>query len=255
MAGAAGAAGCRDSAGRRRCESDGAPGLAFVAIHALGGPTGPRILLLALSLLMARSLAADDLQSWSEVELQVLETGRVEWTVGGVARIRNSLGSLYDRRAATEANVVLTDRFSVTFGYVLRNRTRSGFGFRSDHRLLAGLTYPILQRAVAVKGTTLYERHVGRPDVPDFNRYRQQFEVEHPSARVSPWLYQSLAFKREGFVRSRSRLGFRWNFASGHSLKGAYQFESIKSAAAWRPRHAIYTEWSFALAAKEKASQ
>ncbi len=255
MVGAAGSAGCCDSAGRRRYESDGAPRLAFVAILWLGGPTGPGILLLGLSLIMARSLPADDLQSWSEVELQVLETDRVEWTVGGVARVRDSLGSLYDRRAATEAKVALTDRFSVQLGYVLRNRTRSGFGFVSDHRLLAGLTYPILQRAVAVEGTTLYERHVGRPDVPDFNRYRQQFEVQRPSARVSPWLYQSLAFQREGFVRSRSRLGFRWKFASGHSLKGAYQFESINSGAAWRPRHAIYTEWSFALAAKERASQ
>lgn len=210
---------------------------------------------LGLVLMTAHSLAAGDLQSWTDLELGVVETDRVEWIVGGVARIRDSLGSVYDRRATTEAEIALNDRLALKLGYVLRNRTRPGFAFGWDHRLVAGLTYPILQKALAVEGTTLYERHIGRPDIPDFNRYRQQFEVERPADRVSPWLHQSLAFKNEGFIRSRSRFGLRWVFGSGHSLKGAYQLESIKSGATWRPRHAIYTEWSFNMAASEKASQ
>ena len=108
-------------------------------------------------------------------------------------------------------------------------------------------TYPLLQRGVHIEGTTLYERHIGRPDVPDFNRYRQQIKMERPRARVSPWLYQSVAFERRGFVRSRSRLGVRWRFTAGHALRGAYQYESIRAGATWRPRHAIYSEWSFDL--------
>ena len=211
-------------------------------------------LLFPLVLTTAPSLAAGDLESWTNFGFRVVETDRVEWTVEGVTRFRDSLASLYDRRAATEVEITLNDSSSLQLGYVLRNRTRSEFGFGWDHRFVVGLTYPIVRRAMELEATTLYERHIGRPDVPDFNRYRQQFEVERPADRVSPWLHQSLAFKKEGFVRSRSRLGLRWNFRAGHSLKGAYQFESIKSDTAWRPRHAIYTQWSFDLTTGAMAS-
>ena len=213
------------------------------------------VVVLVLSLLAERPLAGDDVESWTEAELRVFESDRIEWTAGGVARMRDSLRSLYDRRAETDVELVLTDLVSVTLGYVLRNRTWTGVGFRWDHRLRAGLTYPLLQRGFRVEGTTLYERHVGPPDVPDFNRYRQQIEVERPRARLSPWLYQSVAFERMGFVRSRSRMGVRWNFASGHSVRGAYQYEWIKAGATWRPRHAIHSEWSFALGARDVVAE
>ena len=211
--------------------------------------------LLILLPLAAHPLAADDIQSWTDVELRVLASDRIAWTVGGVARVRDSLGSAYDRRAQTDVELALTELLDVTVGYVLRNRVRTGFGFGWDHRLLAGLTYPLLRGDVRVEGTTLYERHIGRPDVPDFSRYRQQIEVERPRARLSPWLYQSVAFKRRGLVRSRSRLGVRWRFASGHALRGAYQYESIRDGATWRPRHAIYSEWSFDLTASGTAAR
>ena len=198
-----------------------------------------------------RPLAADDVQSWTDVDVRVLEAGRIAWTVGGVARIRDSLGSVYDRRAQTDVDVALTDLLTVTLGYILRNHVPTDAGFDSNHRLSAGLSYPILRRGVRVEGTTLYERHVGRPDVPDFNRYRQQVELERPRARLSPWFYQSVAFKRRGFVRSRSRMGVRWRFTAGHSVRGGYQYESIREGAAWRPRHAIYSEWSLDLTASD----
>ncbi len=204
--------------------------------------------------LAARPLAADDIQSWTDVDLRVLDAGRIAWTVGGVARVRNSLGSVYDRRAQTDVDVALTDSLTATVGYILRHHVPTDARFDWNHRLHAGLTYPILQRSFRVEGTTLYERHIGRPDVPDFNRYRQQIEVERPRARVSPWLYQSVAFKRRSFVRSRSRMGVRWRFTSGHSVRGAYQYESIREGAGWRPRHAIYSEWSFDLTAGDAAA-
>ncbi|MDE2904599.1 MAG: DUF2490 domain-containing protein [Acidobacteriota bacterium] len=204
--------------------------------------------------LAQRPLAADDTQSWTDVELRILESDRVAWTVGGVARIRDSLGSAYDRRAQTGVDVALTDVLTATVGYILRHDVPAGSGFDWNHRLSAGLTYPLLERGVRVEGTTLYERHVGQPDVADFNRYRQQIDVERPSARVSPWIHQSLAFERRGFVRSRSRMGLRWRFTAGHSVRGAYQYESIREGAGWRPRHAIYSEWSFDLTARETAA-
>lgn len=208
-------------------------------------------------LLGARPAVADDLQSWTEVGVGVLTVDRIDWTIGGVARIRDSLGSVYDRRARTDVEFTLSDLASVALGYILLNRTRTDFGsgFGWDHRLHAGLTYPLLRRGVRVEGTTLYERHVGRRDSGDFNRYRQQVELERPSARVSPWLHQSLAFERRGFVRSRSRVGFRWRLGSGHSFIGAYQFERRRSGAAWRPRHAVLSEWSLALGARQIAGR
>ena len=207
------------------------------------------LLVLPMFLLAARPAVADDLQSWTEVEVGILAVDRIDWTIGGVARIRDSLGSVYDRRARTDVELTLSDVASLTLGYILLNRTRTDFGsgFGWDHRLHAGLTYPLLRRGFRVEGTTLYERHVGRRAGGDFNRYRQQVELERPSARVSPWLHQSLAFERRGFVRSRSRVGFRWRLRSGHSFVGAYQFERRRAGATWRPRHAVLSEWSLAL--------
>lgn len=207
-------------------------------------------IVVALGLFLAAvrpAAAADDVQSWTDVELGVFESDRVAWTVEGVARIRDSLRSAYDRRIKTDVGLALNDSVSVSFGYILRNRTRADFGYHWDHRLLAEITYPLHRGDVRVEGTTLYERHVGRPDVPDFNRYRQQLELERPHARLSPWLHQSLAFERRGFMRHRSRVGVRWRFRSGDTVIGAYQFERIRYGATWRPRHALYSEWSLTL--------
>jgi hypothetical protein len=215
------------------------------------------VMAFGLLLLAAPPAAADDVQSWTEVDVGVLASNRIDWTVGGVARIRDSLGSVYDRRVGTDVEFRLSDLASVAFGYILLHRAPSGFGSGHawDHRLSAGLTYPLLRRGVRVEGTTLYERHIGRRNSGDFNRYRQQVELERPSARVSPWLHQSLAFERRGFVRSRSRVGLRWRLRSGHSFIGAYQFERRRTGADWRPRHAVLSEWSLALGAGPAAGR
>ena len=219
----------------------------------------PCVTLLALLafLVGTRSAVADDIQSWTEVEVGVLGSDRIDWTIGGVARIRDSLASVYDRRARTDVEFTLSDVASVTLGYILLNRARDRFGsgFGLDHRLHAALTYPLLRRGVRIEGTTLYERHIGRRDSGDYNRYRQQVELERPAARVSPWLHQSLAFERQGFVRSRSRVGVRWRLGSGHSFIGAYQFERRRSGGAWRPRHAVLSEWSLDLASRQTVAR
>ena len=209
------------------------------------------VMVVGLLVLGPRVVAADDVQSWTEIKLGILASDRIDWTVGGVARVRESLGSVYDRRGRTDIQFTVTDLASVKLGYILLNRTRDGFDFGWDHRLHAGLTYPLLRREVRVKATTLFERHVGRPNVADFNRYRQQVELDRPRARLSPWLQQSLAFERRGFVRSRSRVGFRWRLGARHSFIGAYQFERRRSDATWRPRHAILSEWSVDLTARQ----
>lgn len=219
----------------------------------LRGAAATAVAVLVLTLAGVRPAEAEDVQSWTDVEFGVYESDRVAWTVEGVARIRDSLKSAYDRRLKTDVGLTLNDAVSVSFGYILRNRTRGDFGYRWDHRLLAEITYPLHTGDVRVEGTTLYERHVGRPDIPDFNRYRQQIELERPRARLSPWLHQSLGFERRGFMRSRSRVGVRWRFPSGSTVIGAYQFERIKYGAIWRPRHAIYSEWSLQMRADSES--
>ena len=128
--------------------------------------------------------------SWTDVDLRVFESDRIAWSARGVARVQDALQSLYDRRVETDVDLVLSDLVGVTLGYVLLNRAPTGVDFGWDHRLRAGLTYPLLRRDFRVDGTTLYERHIGQADVPDFNRYRQQVDVERPRARLSPWFHQ-----------------------------------------------------------------
>ncbi len=244
---------CFSCSPRNQCRSDSPPRpFATGVSHSPFRPVNPRNLWLFLCMAVTQSLMAGDLQSWSDVDITVLDTDPVELTVGGTVRLRNSLGSLYDRRATTEATVALSDRLDLRLAYLLRNQALPKFVFGSDHRLVAGLSYPILRRSVTLVGTTLYERHLGRPDIPDFNRYRQQVDLEQSCAPVSPWFHQSLAFRRTGFIRTRSRFGFRWRFASGHSLRGAYQFESYSSSSTWRPRHTIVTEWKYDLVSKDR---
>jgi hypothetical protein len=206
---------------------------------------------LCLLLTASSSTRASDLESWNYVGVNAVDTKRFDWSVAGSGRIRDSLSSLYDRRFSTRAAVAPNHRFGVLVGYILRNHTVSEPEFDWNHRFTAGLTYHLIQRDVAVTGSTLYERHIGNAGIADFNRYRQLFEVRRPAARVSPWFAQSLAVKRTGFVRSRSRLGVRWTYGAGRSLAVAYQFESLKNGSAWAPRHAIYTSWSFNLASHE----
>jgi hypothetical protein len=114
-----------------------------------------------------------------------------------------------------------------------------------NHRLTLGIEYPLLGNGWSLAGKTLYERHFEYSTVPDFNRYRQRFEFEHRQRSWSPWVYQDFTFRdRRGFIRSRSRLGFRWNWTARVSFRLAYQFESLEALGAWRPRQSVYTEVS-----------
>ena len=193
-------------------------------------------------------LAGGEVESWNDINATVVKTERLTWSVAGVARFRDSFGSLYDRRPTTAAKVALNDRWSAVLGYMALNRKRPGMGFGWDQRATTGLTYSIIRSSIAVDGTTLYERHFNRTDAPDFHRYRQQFDVEQRQNRVSPWLHQSFAFRNRGIIRSRSRFGLRWVLGSGHSFRAGYQFESIRFHASWRPRHSMYTSWNFDVA-------
>ncbi len=187
---------------------------------------------------------AGEVESWNEVSYTVFDTGRFNWQVSAGFRIRDRFGQLYDRRTGGLLAVAIGRGVSIAGGYLFRNRDFDEFGYRWDYRLIADIEYPLLKSGnLRLGGRTLYERHIGRPDLADFNRYRQQFELEPSATGLSPWLYQDFTFLRQGFVRSRSRAGFQWKTRSGYTFAVGYQFETVNLPPdpSWRPRHAIVT--------------
>jgi hypothetical protein len=126
---------------------------------------------------------------------------------------------------------------------MVRNRGVNDFDTIGEQRLSAGVNYPLLVRGECLlEGTTLYERHVVAPPVPDFNRYRQRIELGFRNTGFSPLLYQDFTFlQSSGFVRSRSRAGIQWKSVGSYTLSVAYQLETINipGTSSWLPRHSI----------------
>jgi hypothetical protein len=150
-------------------------------------------------------------------------------------------GKLLDRLIVTKLDYEIGKDIHIEARYILRNRDVENSS-ENDNRLVAGISYPILKGVIEVEGSTLYERLL--VPLSDFNRYKQEFEISQPGKTLSPWVYQQFLFRQgDGFVRSRSRVGFQWR-RSGYTFKAAYQFESRSIGTAWAPRHAIFTEVS-----------
>jgi hypothetical protein len=192
-----------------------------------------------LYLACSPSLFAGDLQFWNDLEYRIIRSGRFQGTLLGRLRFAETIDELYDRRAGGRLEYTIGNGVSVEAGYLFRN-VRVGDLFVNENRLVTGISYPIVRRAVTVEGTTLYERHI--VPLADFNRYKQEFEASYHEKPLSPWVYQQFTFKQgEGFVRSRSRVGIRFK-GPMYSFKVAYQFESLSTGSAWTPRHTIYTE-------------
>jgi hypothetical protein len=210
-------------------------------VHGHAESEGPLRLVLFYLLLgvFGSSLNAESLQTWNELEHTALRTSRLELSVEGTHRFGETVGDLYDRRLGTNLEYRLLDRLQLWAGHVLRNRDIQD-GSINENRFIAGVGYPIWTGAVEIEGSTLYER-ISVP-TPDFNRYKQQFEISQPGKKLSPWVYQQFLFRQgNGFVRSRSRFGMKWR-GSRYTFKAAYQFETISTGTAWAPRHAIFTE-------------
>ena len=204
---------------------------------------------LLAGLLSRGSASAGDLEFWPSVEYTLLESGRLRWRLEGSGRLSDGVQHFYDRRLSTLVETGLKWDVRIAGGYVLRSSEFPGFGFQVDHRFVGGASFPLWRGQTSVTAAVLYERHLGRPGIEDFNRYRQRIEIERGRGKLAPFLYEDLTFQqREGFVRSRSRAGLRWRFSSGRSLAVSYQFEANKQQAAWRPRHAIVTALSISRA-------
>jgi hypothetical protein len=186
-------------------------------------------------------LHAGELGIWNDTEYTVARSSRYTFVVEGGHRFGEIVGDLFDRRIGTKFDYEIGKDVHIEARYILRNRDVENSS-ENDNRLVAGISYPILKGAIAIEGSTLYERFL--VPLSDFNRYKQEFDISQPGKTLSPWVYQQFLFRQgAGFVRSRSRVGFKWR-RSRYTFKAAYQFESRSIGTAWAPRHAIFTEVS-----------
>lgn len=201
-------------------------------------PTG-----VAIALSVAH--VAADVRSFNSVEVKLFRHGQTEWYAGGGLRFREGLSDAFDSRVYGGVAVDLGHGMKADFSYLYRNLDFGELGLIPNRRATASLEYPLLRGPWTLSGTTNYERHFAAPVAADFNRYRQRFEVERGSRNSTPWLSTEMAFRHDGFSRSRSRAGWRWRTTAGHEVSVAYQFESVRGGQAWLPRHAIVTEFEF----------
>jgi hypothetical protein len=180
------------------------------------------------------------LEFWTDPSYVLARTERFTWSATGTLRFGNFPSRPYDRRAGAELEYTITNRVGVEFDYVFRNRNDRG-PRRNENRLVAGVNYTLVRRGFEVEGKSLYERHIVEL-APNFNRYRQQFDMARGGKGLSPWLHQDFTFRQgRGFVRTRTRFGLLWA-GDVSTIRAAYQFESISVGTAWAPRHALYTE-------------
>jgi hypothetical protein len=195
----------------------------------------------------APPVAAEPPQWWNHISLQLVQ--RPDWnlTAVGVLRIRDLGRDPYDRRAGVVLSRRLPRGLALSAGYLGRRVLDPGGTARTEHRLLGG---PLWQTGAGRLRTRLevqFERQFFLAGLPDRTRFRPRWDVELRRSRLSPYVFQEGTFLTTGFVRFRGRLGGRWRFPSGDTLETAYQFESLLTEAAWRPRHAIHLAYSFRL--------
>ncbi len=188
-------------------------------------------------------LRAADLQSWNEVNFQFWHAGRYSLRARGVLRARNHLSDLYERWGGGEFRFAATRRVTLVFGYMARDSEYAKGNYDLSHRITTGASYRALSwRSGAISGTTYYERDWSVFGKRDVNRLRQSVEYEVPRWRVSPWLFEEMAFQsRQGLARNRVRLGLVWRFYKRkNSLVVAYQNQQLEGALGWVGSHAIY---------------
>lgn len=190
-------------------------------------------------LLLAPGLWGADLQVWNTTEFAALKTERWTWEMFGVMRVRDQLSDAYDNRVGSLLRVTAGPRLGLGAGYLRRYVNFDRLGMHAENRFFAGPTVQVGLRPVRLEWVTLYERHFGIRGVKDFDRYKQRVELERVRRRASPFVYEEMTFKREGWVRTRTLAGLRWRFQSGARFEVGYQFESLLVGSGWMPRHSI----------------
>lgn len=159
----------------------------------------------------------------------------------GAVRARDRVSAAYDEPLGNQLRMSLTPRLNLQGGYLRRWVDPDRTGFHAENRLFLSPSVLLARQPLRLEWVSLYERHIAVPGRTDFNRYKQKLDLERTRRRVSPFLWEELTFCRQGFVRSRMLAGVRWRFPSGARFEVGYQYEKLKAAGLWAPRHTLRT--------------
>jgi hypothetical protein len=184
---------------------------------------------------------AADLQSWNSVDFGVFTSKRVRWWATTSFRFRDQLHSAYDIYVSSLVRVALNQRWAVATGYMYREYNPDRKSLRPEQRLIATPSVLLLRNKTRLETAIQFERLKPIDSAPSYNRYRPRVLVERVRRGVSPFFSTEGLFFKEQFQRSRNMTGIRWHFEQGNMIETGYQFEIIRSGAAWIPRHAIRT--------------
>ena len=184
---------------------------------------------------------AADLQSWNAVDFGLFTNKRVRWSAVATVRLRDHLHSAYDNYVSSMVRVALNGRWSVAAGYLYRQVNPNHTSLRPEHRLIAAPSVLLLRSKTRLETVFQFERLKPIDNAPSYNRYRPRVVLERVRPGLSPFLSVEGMFFKEQFQRSRNMAGARYHFGTGSMMELGYQFEIIRSGAAWIPRHAIRT--------------
>ena len=198
-------------------------------------------LAILLAPVLSGVLGAADLQLWNTTEFTVIERRGFRWEGFGIVRTRNHASDAYDDRLGTGVSYHFSPRLIVGGRYQRRWVDPDGKGSHQENRVSFSPTVVVLPAPLRIESTTTFDRSFRIPGRADFNSYRETVDIERRRQGPSPFLYEQMTWRREGFVRSRTAAGVRWHFPGGRDLEIGYQLETYQDGSAWRPRHSIRT--------------
>lgn len=181
---------------------------------------------------------------WFQGSKTIFKLGRTDHSLIGVVRARGPLTDWYDLRAGVLSRVKLNPSLYVRLGYLARAHDPMGQGHRLEHRFFAGPIADLWWDKPHARYIGLFERFIGRPGSPDFNRHRHRLDLEMRRLGLSPFVYEEVFLLGGELIRSRTRAGLRYKVSDGRRLDFGYQFEWLKTNRQWGPRHAIILIYS-----------
>lgn len=197
--------------------------------------SGSRII--ALVLLSAGTLAAQELWSWHSVDFTLLKTGGVEW--GLHTRLRTREGELQQSRSGTILRFTPHSRITVIGGYYYGRDEDTREEWQDSHRVFGGAETRVHRwGAATVAARGLVERFGGGR--PSFTRFRNRIRLS-TDRRIGPYASGEWLWDAKGYLAGRYSGGLRWRCSSWASIEFGYIYDA-RSPQLGPPRHGVVTQ-------------
>jgi len=193
----------------------------------------------------------DELAVWAELIYTIRTWENAVWVVTPSLRTdEQELNSSFMTRVTTDATVRFSEDWDFRGRFFLIGHTTELDDVVIDERIQLLLRKTLLRfrnNDVRFRGGLFYERHFRGDAIPDFNVYRTRLELRGDGIRNEPWGQTDFFFDHaRGFFRTRTRIGFLWNFAREQQIRLAYQFQYTKGRGGnWSPQHAVVFRYWF----------